>query len=261
MPGTPRIFIGTGASAIQVVPEVQKIAAHLDVYQRTAPWIVPRNERKYTSVEKFAFKHVPLVQKAEWRLLKSRSDLWHRFKPYDRASRLIVQDLHHSCTAIECKGVAFCERENRSMACRAFPFYPYITRAGEFVGLAYYWDFEHSCWVISNMQIVDRAFVREFVEAHEMVFAVDKDEFDTFKEQSASMRRVFSRRKSIIPLIGRDGGFFKVLPKSGRIVPADPAKFPKHGPYRSPRAFAKAVKEAQAAAEDKIVEFVPDIAV
>ena len=115
--------------------------------------------------------------------------------------------------------------------------------------------------VVGDQEIAISSFVREFVEAHEMLFAVDKDEFDTFKEQSASMRRVFSRRKSIIPLIGRDGGFFKVLPKSGRIVPADPAKFPKHGPYRSPRAFAKAVKEAQAAAEDKIVEFVPDIAV
>jgi cation diffusion facilitator CzcD-associated flavoprotein CzcO len=56
--------IGTGASAIQVIPEVRKIASHLDVYQRTAPWIVPRNERKYTGVEKFVFKKVPLVQKA-----------------------------------------------------------------------------------------------------------------------------------------------------------------------------------------------------
>ncbi len=57
-------IIGTGASAIQVVPEIQKIASHLDVYQRTAPWIVPRNERKYTGVEKFVFQRVPLVQKA-----------------------------------------------------------------------------------------------------------------------------------------------------------------------------------------------------
>ena len=36
--------IGTGASAIQLVPEVAKVAGHVDVYQRTAPWIVPRTE-------------------------------------------------------------------------------------------------------------------------------------------------------------------------------------------------------------------------
>ena len=39
--------IGTGASAIQIVPEVAKQAAHLDVYQRTAPWVMPRGDRAY----------------------------------------------------------------------------------------------------------------------------------------------------------------------------------------------------------------------
>ena len=32
-------IIGTGASAIQVVPELARTAARLDVYQRTAPWV------------------------------------------------------------------------------------------------------------------------------------------------------------------------------------------------------------------------------
>ncbi|MCF8611837.1 NAD(P)/FAD-dependent oxidoreductase [Gordonia sp. HY285] len=54
--------IGTGASAIQVVPELGKTVGHMDVYQRTAPWIIPRNERPYLSVENWAFKHVPGLQ-------------------------------------------------------------------------------------------------------------------------------------------------------------------------------------------------------
>jgi cation diffusion facilitator CzcD-associated flavoprotein CzcO len=56
--------IGTGASAIQIVPEVQKVAAHLDVYQRTAPYVLPRNDRKYGRLEKAALRHVPGLQKA-----------------------------------------------------------------------------------------------------------------------------------------------------------------------------------------------------
>lgn len=51
--------IGTGASAIQIVPALQKTVGHLDVYQRTAPWVIPRNEHRYTGVEKFALKYVP----------------------------------------------------------------------------------------------------------------------------------------------------------------------------------------------------------
>jgi len=55
--------IGTGASAIQIVPEITKVVDHLDVYQRTAPYVLPRNDRPYTGVEKFLFRRVPLVQK------------------------------------------------------------------------------------------------------------------------------------------------------------------------------------------------------
>jgi cation diffusion facilitator CzcD-associated flavoprotein CzcO len=56
--------VGTGASAIQIVPEIAAKVDHLDVYQRTAPHIIPRRDRAYTRVEKLAFKHLPLVQKA-----------------------------------------------------------------------------------------------------------------------------------------------------------------------------------------------------
>ena len=56
--------IGTGASSIQIVPALVDKVAHLDVYQRTAPWVMPRHDRAYSSLEKFGFKHVPLLQKA-----------------------------------------------------------------------------------------------------------------------------------------------------------------------------------------------------
>jgi cation diffusion facilitator CzcD-associated flavoprotein CzcO len=55
--------IGTGASAIQIVPEVAKQVAHLDVYQRTAPYVIPRMDRPYTALERAAFKHVPGFQR------------------------------------------------------------------------------------------------------------------------------------------------------------------------------------------------------
>ena len=56
--------IGTGASAIQIVPEIAERVAHLDVYQRTAPWVIPRHDRAYSRLERLAFRHVPFVQKA-----------------------------------------------------------------------------------------------------------------------------------------------------------------------------------------------------
>ena len=56
--------IGTGASAIQLVPELQKVAGRVDVYQRTPNWIIPRNERQFSGLEKALFRHVPGAQRA-----------------------------------------------------------------------------------------------------------------------------------------------------------------------------------------------------
>jgi cation diffusion facilitator CzcD-associated flavoprotein CzcO len=56
-------IIGTGASAIQIVPAIAAKVGHLDVYQRTAPWLLPRLDRPYTKAERLAFKHVPGLQR------------------------------------------------------------------------------------------------------------------------------------------------------------------------------------------------------
>lgn len=55
--------IGTGASAIQIVPQLAKTVSKLDVYQRTAPWVLPRADREYTTVEHLAFKYLPGFQR------------------------------------------------------------------------------------------------------------------------------------------------------------------------------------------------------
>jgi hypothetical protein len=185
---------------------------------------------------------IPVVQKSEWKLLKGRTDLWRTFKAFDKASQDIVDDLSDDCKAIQCKGARFCERDNRTLACRAFPFFPYFDRNDKLVGISYYWDFEDRCWVISNLQIVEREFVREFVSAYEYLFEKDPDEYQAYREQSQAMRRVFSRWRRAIPIIGREGGYLKELPKGRGLVKAKVEDFAKHGPYKSAKAFAREVR-------------------
>ncbi|MDP9093452.1 MAG: NAD(P)/FAD-dependent oxidoreductase [Actinomycetota bacterium] len=55
--------IGTGASAIQIVPAIADDVARLDIYQRTAPWVMPRHDRRYSKVESLAYQHVPGLQR------------------------------------------------------------------------------------------------------------------------------------------------------------------------------------------------------
>ncbi|MDP9795932.1 cation diffusion facilitator CzcD-associated flavoprotein CzcO [Catenuloplanes nepalensis] len=51
--------IGTGASAIQLVPAIAGDAAHVTVFQRTAPWTLPKPDRRYGRVRRLLYRRVP----------------------------------------------------------------------------------------------------------------------------------------------------------------------------------------------------------
>ncbi len=51
--------IGTGASAIQIVPEIVKDVAELHLYQRTPPWVMPRLNNKFPQWIRRTFTYVP----------------------------------------------------------------------------------------------------------------------------------------------------------------------------------------------------------
>jgi cation diffusion facilitator CzcD-associated flavoprotein CzcO len=55
--------IGTGASAIQVVPAIQPVVDSVAVYQRTAAWVVPRTDHPVTPLMRRLYRFVPGLQK------------------------------------------------------------------------------------------------------------------------------------------------------------------------------------------------------
>ncbi|HEV7495021.1 NAD(P)/FAD-dependent oxidoreductase [Baekduia sp.] len=57
--------IGTGASAVQFVPEIARVARSLTVFQRTGNWFLPRRNRPYPRAWRAAVAHVPGLQR--WR--------------------------------------------------------------------------------------------------------------------------------------------------------------------------------------------------
>ena len=65
--------IGTGASAIQFVPQIAEQVAQLTVFQRTAPWITPRLDRASSVFEQKLFKALPFTQK-----LYRSGQYWYR---------------------------------------------------------------------------------------------------------------------------------------------------------------------------------------
>src|SRR5215216_1603953 len=54
--------VGTGASAIQFVPELAGTVDQLYLFQRTAPWLVPRPDRVFAAGRKRLFRRVPALR-------------------------------------------------------------------------------------------------------------------------------------------------------------------------------------------------------
>jgi cation diffusion facilitator CzcD-associated flavoprotein CzcO len=55
--------VGTGASAIQTVPQIQPQVNRLLIFQRTAPWVVPHRDRPITEFERRLYRRVPAAQR------------------------------------------------------------------------------------------------------------------------------------------------------------------------------------------------------
>lgn len=65
--------IGTGASGVQVIPELADVAAKVTVFQRTPPWMVPKDDRYFSAEELERFRDDPAAAAAE------RDRIWHEF--------------------------------------------------------------------------------------------------------------------------------------------------------------------------------------
>lgn len=63
--------VGTGASAIQIVPNIADKTNQLYVFQRTAPWVLPKVDRPIRGWEQWLIKNVP-----GWRALIRRMIYW-----------------------------------------------------------------------------------------------------------------------------------------------------------------------------------------
>jgi hypothetical protein len=179
---------------------------------------------------------IPAAYQAEWEYLQVSTDLWHPWEGDSRAeTEALASMLPAGMLMIACKGHLFCERDYRSLACRSFPFFPYITRQGGFIGLSYLWEYEDRCWVISNLGIVTPQYLAQFITAYDELFSRLPSELEEYRGFSTLMRRAFGRKGRAIPLLHRNGWFYKVTPANGRMRKIAAEKLPAFGVYRIAR--------------------------
>jgi hypothetical protein len=176
---------------------------------------------------------VPTAYLAEWDYLQANTDLWHLWQAETPVETARLQSQAPAGQVlIECLGHARCQRDFRALTCRAFPFFPYISRAGEFLGLSYYWEYEDRCWAISHLAAVTAEYRAEFIAAFDDLFARLPAERESFRHHAAVMRQIFGRRRRAIPLLHRNGYAYKITPRTGFMRRVPIAALPRFGPYR-----------------------------
>ncbi|KAI8601628.1 putative flavin-binding monooxygenase-like protein [Dissophora ornata] len=86
-------IVGSGASAIQVVPSIAKKVKTLEYYQRTASYIVPRRNAHYSALWKWMFRKIPFFHFIYYKILYWSSEYTiaaFSSKRKDRIPRLVV---------------------------------------------------------------------------------------------------------------------------------------------------------------------------
>jgi hypothetical protein len=176
---------------------------------------------------------IPAAYQKEWEYLQDESDLW---KPWLSESEKVQDQIHENLqegqVLIQCLGHKHCQRQFRSITCRAFPFYPYLTSSGEFLGLGYYWDFRNECWIISNLAFVSLKYKLEFKKAYQRLFDLFPDTLSAYLDFCSHMREVFTREDEDIVVMGFCGELFLVDPDTEGILKGDYDELKAYGPFQ-----------------------------
>ena len=94
------VIVGSAASAVQIVPEVAKIAGELTVLQRSPNWIMPRRRKFYTDAQRRRWRRFPFMMRLIRRgqqflmsLVHDAATLGHnRAKQFEKMAKKFIDD-------------------------------------------------------------------------------------------------------------------------------------------------------------------------
>jgi hypothetical protein len=179
---------------------------------------------------------VPAAYHKEWVYLKNNSDLWQLWhSPLPEQKNELNNDLQGGQVLLECKGYQHCQRNYRTITCRAFPFYPYLASRDEFAGMAYYQDFREQCWIISNLDVVSLAYKKEFQKTFQDLFDFYPNTRRDYFEYSIHARKKAALSGQNLILLDFSGKVFRVDPDNEELIECHYNDLDAFGPFEITR--------------------------
>lgn len=152
---------------------------------------------------------IPAVYDQEANYYQDRTKLWFPYMGESAGDDLSLPD---GMRLYQCLGASKCQREYRSLSCRQFPFYPYVTADYAFLGLALEWEFKEKCWLFEHLELVTAEYREQFVHVYDEIFAFHQDIFENYAEHSARAREAHRLHNQKLFVLGRDGEGFWIDP-------------------------------------------------
>ena len=175
---------------------------------------------------------IPSAYDLEWEYLRAETELWHLWQGSGAIEQEeLIQDVQPGQQLLQCLGHHSCQRSYRSITCRAFPFYPYLDRAGDLLGLAYYREFRDQCWIISNLSVVTVEYKEQFQRTFEKLFQRYPDTKENFLHFSSYMRGQVADAGENLTLLDFSGRVFRVNPISEQVREISYRDLENYGPF------------------------------
>jgi hypothetical protein len=174
---------------------------------------------------------VPAAFELEWSYLQENTDLWQPWSSSGLIDRDLAEQVQDGQVLLECKGYQQCQRSFRTLTCRAFPFYPYLTSQGLFSGLAYYSDFREECWIISNLAVVSTTYKVAFQGTFNKIFDLFPGSRDDFLDYCCFVRDEAAEHGEQIVVLDFQAGVGLVDPLTETVTPVGFQDLDAYGPF------------------------------
>jgi cation diffusion facilitator CzcD-associated flavoprotein CzcO len=91
-------IVGSGPTALQIVPEIAHLTAQLDIYQRTPNWIQPFNNHPFTEAQKETWRKDPkALRDKRQQTINAAEGIWAAIEVPGSAAAKRVENMCTEC--------------------------------------------------------------------------------------------------------------------------------------------------------------------
>ncbi|MFH1760690.1 MAG: hypothetical protein ABIA63_06275 [bacterium] len=146
-------------------------------------------------------QELPVLFTEELKWLNGRTKLWKQMAIKTKEDKKMADEIEDYIKYCHCNGIAECGRRYRSLACRFFPFEPYMDIKGRFAGITWIYRAEKECPLISKRGVkINQNFINQFIDVWDLLFKVYPGEFELYSEESKKLRRRFKKYNRTIKI-------------------------------------------------------------